>query len=278
VKGLPWLLALVSLSAQADLPLAVEDILTAHHRYRVETNLEYSNREYSDLSSGFVSSSDLALLSVGLRWGWTLRTELFARVYGYQSQVRLQQGQNQTERNDTDWSRVLVGVNHQFSDDDQTPALLGFATVDLLDNPGVEGADVGVARNINLGLTSYRSLDPLLLSAVAMYEYHTEYDVGEVTLEPGNSFSLSPQFAFAVNHLVTLTGGVTWEWHDSPRVDRESLTITRSRTRLLLGMGYSWSEDISLSLNGAFSVTDSEGSSLNASVVYKFDDRKRSAN
>ncbi len=264
----------VAMPVHADLPLTVEDILTAHHRYRIEANLEYSNREYSDLSSGYISSSDLALLSIGSRWGWSLQTELLVRAYGYQSQVRVRQEGRSDETGDADWSRLLVGINHQFSGDSNTPALLGFASVDLLDKPGVPGAKVGSARNINLGLTTYRSLDPLLLSAVVMYEYRAAYDINELEVEPGNSFSFSPQFAFSANHLVTLTGGIRWEWRDSPRVAQKNLTIGRNRTSLLLGMGYSWNEDVSISLNGAFSVTDSEGSSLNMSVVYKFDDPK----
>ena len=261
-----------AMPAQADLPLTVEDILTAHHRYRFETNLEYSNREYSDLSSGYISSSDLVLLSMGLRWGWSLQTELLARAYGYQSRLRVSQGGEMDESADTDWSRLLVGINHQFSGDNDTPALLGFAAIDVLGKPGIAGAKTGSARNVNVGLTTYRSFDPLLLSAVAMYEYHAAFSVNDLEVEPGNSFSFSPQFAFAANHLITLTGGIKWAWHDSPRVDQKNVTISRNRTSLLLGMGYSWSEDVSISMNGTFSVTDSEGSSLNLSVVYKFDD------
>ncbi len=273
MRTMVLLLCLASSAAAAELPLRVEDLLTAHHRYRFESSVEYRNREYSDLSSGYISSTDLSLLSLGLRWGWTLRTELLARAYAYQSYTRTRVADDEERRFDADWSRVLVGINHQFSDDAATPGLLGFATIDVWDKPGHPDADTGSGRNITAGLTAYRALDPLLLSAVATYEYRGEYQIDDIALEPGNSLSLSPQFAFAVNHLVTLTGGLRWQWYDSPRLEQQNLSISRNRTSLLLGLGYSWNEDVSISVNGDFAITDAEGSSVKLSVVYKFDDR-----
>ena len=169
----------------------------------------------------------------------------------------------------------MLGVNHQFLPDNKTPALLGFFTLDLVENPVERGSDKHYGRNASVGFTTYRALDPLLLSAVARYDHRGDYRVDGFTFDPGESFSLTPQLAFAVNHLVTLTGGIRWEWHDSSRLKGRDLTINRTRTSLLAGLGYSWSEDLSVTLNGEFAVSDVAGSKLGIRVVYKFDDRRQ---
>lgn len=259
-------------AVSADLPLTVEDLFTAHHRYRLETSLEYRNWESSDVSLGYLQGVDTAVLSAGLRYGATLNTELFVKAYAYAADQRQQVLGTTRSRSDSDWSRVLVGMNHRFSPDNATPALLGFTTLDLVENGVGEGTTVEYTSGGSFGLTTYRSLDPLLLSAVLSYTWRSEREVSSIDVDPGDSLAFSPQVAFAVNHLVTLTGGFRWEWRESARWEHRDATIDRTRTSLLLGLGYNWSEDFTLSINGQFAVTDHEGSSLSVSAVYRFDD------
>lgn len=258
--------------ALADLPLTVEDLLTAHQRYRVEANMEYQNREDSDLSAAYRESLDSSRLSLGLRYGLSLDTEWFVRATAFTFKQRRQLGDRIESDSQADWGRLLAGVNHRFSADNRTPALLGFVSVNLADNAPSDDASIEYFHGGSVGLTTYRSLDPLLLSAVLRYEYRAERDFGDLTVDPGDSITFSPQAAFAVNHWVTLTGGFQWEWRESARwLDRDA-SIDRTRTSLLLGLGYTWNEDLTISLNGQFAVTDTEGSSLSLAVVYKFDD------
>jgi hypothetical protein len=258
--------------AVADLPISVEDIFTAHQRYRFESKVEYANFENSDLSGAYLESSDVSALSLGMRYGWTLRTEVYGQAYGYYAASRRRVGTAQSERSGGDFSRLVLGVNHLVSADNNTPALLAFFGLNAVEKPQVAGADTEYAKGATIGLTSYRSLDPLLLSAVFRYDYQQQRNVGGHELAPGDSLSLSPQVAFAVNHLVTLTGGINWEWHDSPRYREQNLSIDRTRTSLVMGIGYNWSEDVTVSFNGKFAVTDAGGSSLGVTLVYKFDD------
>ena len=130
-----------------------------------------------------------------------------------------------------------------------------------------------VARGGTAGITTYRSLDPLLLSAVVRYDYRSDRSHDGEIIDPGDSLSLSPQVAFAVNHRVTLTGGVRWEWRQGGRVRGGGVSIDRTRTGLLMGIGYDWSEALTVSLNGQFAVTDQGGSALGLTVVYRFHDR-----
>jgi hypothetical protein len=259
---------------QADLPLSVDDLFTAHHRYRVETGLEYSNREFSEPAAGYAQGTDVLVGSVGLRYGLTVRTELFARVYGYYSQTRIQDGRGLQVESSADWNRVVAGANIQFSADNKSPALLGFAAFDLVENPADPALALRYASSASMGFTTYRSIDPLLLSAVVRYDYRAGYRQQGLRVQPGHGLVISPQTAFAINHLVTLTGGLEWEWRQGVQVQDRQLTLDRTRTSILLGLGYNWSEDITVSFNGEFAVTDSGGASLSVNLVHSFDDRR----
>jgi hypothetical protein len=259
---------------QADLPLSVDDLFTAHHRYRLETGLEYSNREFSEPLAGYAQGSDVLVGSIGLRYGLTLHTELFTRVYGYHSQTRVQDALGLQVDSSTGWNRVVAGANIQFSADNKSPALLGFAALDLVENPADPALALRYASSASLGFTTYRSLDPLLLSTVVRYDYRAGYQEQGVRVQPGHGLVISPQAAFAINHLVTLTGGLEWEWRQGVQVQGRQLTLDRTRTSVMLGLGYNWSEDITVSFNGEFAVTDSAGASMSVNLVYSFDDRR----
>lgn len=259
---------------RADLPLSVEDLFTAHHRFRLETGLEYSNQELSEPITGSARATDVAVASLGLRYGLTRRLELFGRVYGYYSQTRTQNALGLETDASGDWNRVVAGANFQFSADNRTPALLGFAAFDLVENPADPALALRYGNSASMGLTLYRSIDPLLLSAVVRFDYRADYQQGDVGIQPGHGLVISPQTAFAINHLVTLTGGLRWEWRQGVQVQGRQLTLDRTRTSVLLGLGYNWSEDITVSFDGEFAVTDNSGASMSLNVVYKFNDTR----
>jgi hypothetical protein len=272
MRVLALVMLLWSGAVLADLPLSVEDLLTARHRYRFESNLEYLNRESSDLASGYLESNDVTIASLGLRYGVTLGTEVFGKAYGYHARTRLLSVERKNSDASSGFSRFVVGGNHQFSPDAATPALLGFFAVDLVEKPVFSDRGTLYGSGGYLGLTTYRSLDPLLLSAVLRYDYRAPRQFQNETYDPGDNLSLSPQVAFAVNHRATLTGGLRWEWQQAGDRRHGPAAIDRTRTSLLLGLGYSWSEALTVSLNGQFAVTDQGGSRLGLTVVYRFDD------
>jgi len=152
-----------SFSCRADLPLTIEDLLTAQDRYRVDLDLYYFNDSDRSTALGYRSNTDYFNLDLGVRYGWSLDTELSMSSSWRHQEVRSQQfNQRQTDK-DGDFSRLSFGVNHKFSPDNDTPALLGFVNAnwnhnDAWDNEALSGS---------VGVTTYRSLDPILLSASA---------------------------------------------------------------------------------------------------------------
>jgi len=76
-----------------------------------------------------------------MRYSITADTELYARSTGTADDVRAQKCVTTDSRSTQQWSDFVFGVNHQFTQDNDTPALLGFAEISVAENTASGGSD-----------------------------------------------------------------------------------------------------------------------------------------
>jgi len=119
-------------------------------------------------------------------------------------------------------------------------------------------------------LTTYRAIDPLVLSLTAGYRYTDERDVKTDVVNPGDFLYLNPSIAFAVNSEVTLTTGMQLSWRGNDKVNDAETGIDTSKTKLELGLGYGWSKRLTLNLNTRSDISGNSGSEVNFTASYKF--------
>jgi hypothetical protein len=102
-------LALFAAQTRADLPLTVEDLITDKGQFKLDLSIAYTKSDRQGVSTGapisvqtgstaFVElptligestgNSDIAVATLGLRFGLTAQAEVFARVSGLASQQR----------------------------------------------------------------------------------------------------------------------------------------------------------------------------------------------
>jgi len=285
-------LSAFSNSASADLPLTVEDLLTAQDRYRLEFGLNYANSDRRNIDSQFDliqtgsgsfvllpvnvgeerRNSDFLAMTLGFRYGLTKDTELFARLTATADDVRIQNGSGTDSRSSQQLSNFVVGVNHKFSPDNDTPALLGFAEITLAENTATDGSDFVYSKTGQIGFTTYRAIDPVVLSLTAGYRYAGKRDVKDQSIDPGDLLFINPSVGFAVNNEVTLTGGVQLKFRVNDKIDDNSRGIHTSRTDLELGLGYAASKRATLNFQVRSDMTGDAGAQLGFNLLYKFGD------
>ncbi|MGF1547698.1 MAG: hypothetical protein ACFCUG_10260 [Thiotrichales bacterium] len=183
--------------AFGDLPLTIEDLLTAENRYRVELSGVFANTDRRNVSASYQvlqtgpdqfvqipalvgearRNSDIFVTTLGFRYGVNSRTEFFSRVSGIADTTRTQQPGASTSTSGNRWGDLAVGLNHGFLDDKETPAQLGFAEITLAENTAFEGEDFAHAKTWQVGATTYRAIDPLVLSLTAAYRHSAKRDV-----------------------------------------------------------------------------------------------------
>ena len=220
-------------------------------------------------------NTDILAMTFGFRYGLTTDTELFTRVNGVFETARFDnKGNNGVETTGSESSQrlndLILGVNHRISDDTKTPALLVFLELGLAENTAIDESDFVYGKNLQLGFTTYRAIDPLVLSLTTAYRYTDERDVNADVVDPGDFFYINPSVAFAVNSEVTLTTGLQLSWRGGDKTHNIESGADSSKTKLELGLGYGWSKRLTLNLNTRADISGNSGSEVNLTASYKF--------
>lgn len=288
----PIFLLAISSIAWADLPLTVEGLLTAKDRYRLELGVSFANSDRRSVdprfdliqtgSGSFVlllvdvgeerRNSDFMVMTLGFRYGVTRDTEIFTRLTATASDIRFQNNTGTGSDSNQQLSDFVIGVNHKFSDDNDTPALLGFAEISLAENTTANGSDFVHGKTGQVGFTAYRSIDPVVLSITSGYRYAGKRDVENQLIDPGDLLFINPSVGFAVNHEVTLTGGVQLKFRGKDKVDGISRGIRTSSTNLEFGLGYAASERMTLNFTTRADISGDSGAQVGFNLLYKFGD------
>ena len=167
---------LCCLPAHADLPLTVEDILTAKGQWRVNLGLDYANAETSGIDaaaqlqvqvgpSQFVSVptavgqsrqfTDVLIGSAGLHYGLTGKLELYGRTSALYESRRSQGLQGGESSSNERWNDIWLGTNYELNAEGKRPALYGVAELALAER-GADGQQ-SYGRSMLLGFTSYKT-------------------------------------------------------------------------------------------------------------------------
>ncbi len=275
-------------SAWADLPLTIEDLLTEKHTFRVELGLNYANSDRDNVSALFdliqTGSERFVLLPVditnqrqnrnavvitaGLRYGLTADTELYSRLTAVSDDVRIQTGTQTASQSSQRWQELIIGLNHQFSPDNDTPALLGFFELSALENTATDGTNLVHGKTGQIGFTVYHSTDPVVLSLTAGYRYAGDRDVRGQTVNPGDLFFINPSLGFAINNEVTVTGGVRYTLRGKDQVNNQYIGLRTSQTDLEFGLGYALKEHLTLNLNVSANISGKSGAQTSFNMLY----------
>lgn len=287
--SLAAVVSLLSLPTLADLPLTVEDLITEKGKVKLDVSLSYANRDRQGLATAdpitvqtgpnsFVTlpaltgetqgNSDTLVGTMGLRYGLTAKTEIYGRAsYLHNSSRNSSDLSATTSSSDSRFADAWAGVNYQFKKDDDTPAVLGFAEVALREKHSKSSASF---KSWMLGATTYKAIDPVVLSLTAGYRFNLASKDGELDYKPGNSLFISPSVAFAVNDRITLTTGVQWLNRQTDLLDGIAQGFRRTSTDLQLGMGYGIAKGSTLNLTFKSNISGRDGADLRLSWQRSF--------
>lgn len=221
-------------------------------------------------------NTDTLVLTPGLHYGLTSRTELYGRASWLSSTTRITEtpSGNMSDNTVNRFADAWIGVNHVLLREDKYPAVLGFAELALAENGSVSGTENDYGKSLLLGGTVYRTTDPLVLTLTGAYRHNLERHLDGGSYDPGNVVLANPSVHFAVNDDVTLVGGVQWRWQGETQVN-DAIYAAETRTDLNLGMGYKWDRRLTLSASVRNNISGLGGSDLSLTAVYKLDDEPR---
>ena len=287
--GIPVLLCGLSGSVWADdLPLTVEDLITDKGKFKLDLSFAYANRDQKDVSTAdpvlvqtgaasFVAvpatvgernaNSDNYVPTVGLRYGATAKAEVYARASMLASSERAQDVDGVSSASASRFSDLWAGINYQFKEDGDTPAVLGFAELAVVER---RLEDKARFKSALLGVTAYKAVDPIVFSITSSYRLARSSRDGGTSFKPGGLLQINPSVAFAVNDRVTLSGGMQWLRRSADALGGQRRGYSRTESDLVLDVGYGLAQGNTLNASFRAKASGQSGAELRVNWLYTF--------
>ncbi len=260
-----------AIDEQDGLGLAVKEIITDKGRWKLELGTSYSaisndsNIGYYETirtgDGGFIEvpvaigesqfEKDIIATSLVARYGLTDKTELYSKVYFLYSNERIVDGitENISHLTGEGFSALTLGINHRFREDNEKIGIVGFADITLAEDVNFSEKQIEYGKSATVGLTSYKTFDPVVLSLTAGWRPEFSRKIGNDEINPGDTFFFEPRIAFAANNEITLTGGVSMLFTGADDINGSEYGVRTTRGDLEFGVAYSFDEDTTLQFN-----------------------------
>ncbi|HFC7804723.1 TPA: meta-pathway of phenol degradation family protein [Neisseria meningitidis] len=284
---LPALPAILPLSAYADLPLTIEDIMTDKGKWKLETSLTYLNSENSRAAlaapvyiqtgaTSFIpipteiqengSNTDMLAGTLGLRYGLTGNTDIYGSGSYLWHEERKLDGNGKTRNKRM--SDISAGISHTFLKDDKNPALIGFLESTVYEKSRNKASP---GKSWLIGATTYKAIDPVVLSLTAAYRINGSKTLSSNTkYKAGNYWMLNPNISFAANDRISLTGGIQWLGKQPDRLDGKKESARNTSTYAHFGAGFGFTKTTALNASARFNVSGQSSSELKFGVQHTF--------
>ncbi|HEZ1470810.1 TPA: meta-pathway of phenol degradation family protein [Neisseria meningitidis] len=284
---LPALPAILPLSAYADLPLTIEDIMTDKGKWKLETSLTYLNSENNRAelaapvyiqtgATSFIpipteiqengSNTDMLVGTLGLRYGLTGNTDIYGSGSYLWHEERKLDGNGKTRNKRM--SDISAGISHTFLKDDKNPALIGFLESTVYEKSRNKASS---GKSWLIGATTYKAIDPVVLSLTAAYRINGSKTLSSNTkYKAGNYWMLNPNISFAANDRISLTGGIQWLGKQPDRLDGKKESARNTSTYAHFGAGFGFTKTTALNASARFNVSGQSSSELKFGVQHTF--------
>lgn len=285
------LVATNGVSAFADLPLTVDDLITDKNKFKLTTNINYFNQSqrnlteqgYSlvDLGNGRtltlpnpptegVNNTDSLIGTLGLNYGITDKWDIGIKTNALYRQTR----QNISDDTHQDTDKYLQDISfttqYQTTENHQKlPDSLVFSEISVYDK--TDGLDSKSLSSVLVGGTVYTVNDPIVLSLTGSYQYNTNRDILDQNqkVNIGDIFSLNGSVGFAVNPDITLNTGVGWQSREADKINGKDLGVRQTQTNLSLGLAYALSQRSNLTANVRTNISGDNGSTFSVGLTTK---------
>lgn len=279
--------AILPLSAYADLPLTIEDIITDKGKWKMETSLTYLNSENSRAAlaapvyiqtgaTSFIpipteiqengSNTDMLAGTLGLRYGLTGNTDIYGSGSYLWHEERKLDGNGKTRNKRM--SDISAGISHTFLKDDKNPALIGFLESTVYEKSRNKASS---GKSWLIGATTYKAIDPIVLSLTAAYRINGSKTLSSNTkYKAGNYWMLNPNISFAANDRISLTGGIQWLGKQPDRLDGKKESARNTSTYAHFGAGFGFTKTTALNASARFNVSGQSSSELKFGVQHTF--------
>lgn len=251
----------------ADLPLTVENVIADKGKTTLDLGLTYGNTKSNNTkldgyipvqisTSSFIniptsaysekSQNEFLIATIGAKHGIFKNLDISLRSnFLYRSDRYIEIDKTEKTSSDLSFADLSFGINYQFLQDAKYPAIVGFSEIQAYEKNDYKNVNFS---GLTLGLTTYRSYDPIVLSLTTGYKFNRTRMTANGELKPADLFFLNPQVAFAANDKISLIAGFGFKATGNQRLnDKDSETALNSLD-YSFGLGYGLDSNSSFNL------------------------------
>lgn len=211
------------------------------------------------------NNSEIIVGTLGLRFGLNDVTEFYSRASYLSNRQRYIHLSSQGEESKNQFSSAWIGITHQISEDNTTPAFLAFAESSIYEKFSRNSA---TWKSWAFGFITYRAIDPVVLALTTTYQWNQKRNHRHLAYKPGNLLFISPSVAFAVNDRVTLTTGFQWKNSQTDKYEGTAIGYRQTNMGIMLGLGYGFAEGSIINISFIANNSGKDQSILRASYLY----------
>lgn len=267
---------LVPLFMQAKV-MKIEEVLTSKKQFRFVSSIKYDNIEKKDILK--IDAIDIVTLSLGLRYGITDALEVFGALdglYEYKSSfdpsILPFSGTLQT-RHRFSFSGLSLGIGYEVLKENEYPSLILGVDTKLIDYSILDDAHKGLQyfKTYSIFLLSFYTVDPVIFFLQANYDINAKRNIGNLSFDAGQTFTLSPSIYFAVTPYVSLNWGIKYRLQTQNKLNGRVLSPLGSSLGYNFGLNYEIRDNLLIFLDAEFLQTSHlSNKSLNVSLSHAF--------
>lgn len=238
---------------------------------------------------------DISISSLSLRYGLTERMEVFGFGSLFADFQRVSLGGETDSDFDLNFNTAGIGATYQVMKEGRYPALLATSAINVIENTNFgsfrdfngSGSDPDNEENgfngnnldddfsptyfktFSLALSSYYTVDPIVFFLRSRYIQNFKREDDDVSIDPGENFSLSPQLFFVVNPYITVNWGMRFAVNSKDRVNGESINSLRTRLSPLFGVSYEIKDDLIVSFDAEY-INDPDFNRASAALRFNY--------
>ncbi len=219
-------------------PQKLEDIKLEKKQWQIDTILTYNSLSYLDYKDRDVNENIFTYIFT-LRYDITDKFEIF--TYGSYSSNKRRIFEDHKEKFQTSnfFNSAGIGISYNLFKESKFPGLLISVLTNAFEKIGFdEDSEILNFKTYSLFLTSYYTVDPIVIFAQLNYKSAINGSINDNDFEKEPTLSFTPQVYFMINPFVSLNFGFRITHEGNVKVNNKIATPQTNYLSLILGFSY----------------------------------------
>ncbi len=252
-------------------PQKLEDVILESKQWQVDTILTYHTLSYLDIK-GRDTNENIFTYIFTLRYDITKNFEIFG--YGsYTSDKKRVFDDHKEKFQDSDFfNSAGFGISYNILKEGKFPGVLVSFLTNAYEKIGfAKDSEILNFKTFSLFLTSYYTIDPIVLFGQLNYKSSVNGSIGDNDFEKEPTLSFTPQIYFLVNPFSTINFGFRITHEGSTKVDNKVASPETNYFSFILGFSYELVKYLIFSIDTEYRNTNIDTkSTIISRLTFKF--------